>query len=155
MEKVTSKYTIAKAALHSLQAALFHIEHEQQLTIEAITHPEETTNQTKLIARDSLIKRFEYTIDAFIKYVKEYVRVKLGAEYQFSKQLIRALFAAKKIDAQTCELLLDMVDDRNITAHSYLEIIANKIARKIPLYCKTMHHLLEKMNEDEKLWVKK
>jgi hypothetical protein len=37
-----------------------------------------------------------------------------------------------------------MVDDRNLTSHTYKEALAEKIASRIPAYCKIMEKLLAK-----------
>lgn len=141
MERMTDKREIALSALRTLQAILVHIEQQKNWTIAMLTSGK-PLSQDHLMARDSLIQRFEYSVDAFAKYLKEYIRTQYGATYQYSKECIKVLYTARLITEAVCTELLEMVDDRNMTSHSYLEAVANKIARRIPHYYELMQTVL-------------
>lgn len=93
-------------------------------------------------ARDSCIQRFEFSVDTFWKYLAEYIKVKHGISIVPSpKSVFRE---AKELgivnDAELSELL-DMVDDRNLTSHTYHEELAEKISYSIPDYFKTLYRI--------------
>ena len=143
MERITEKREIALSALRSLQAVIVHIEQQRDWPIAELTSGQKL-DQDRLMARDSLIQRFEYTVDAIAKYLKEYMRIRYGAVYQYPKEFIRGLYTARVITEAESILLLEMIDDRNMTSHSYLEVVANKIARRIPQYYAAMREVLDK-----------
>ncbi len=50
------------------------------------------------------------------------------------------------LNEKETELALKLVDDRNMTTHTYIEAIAVKIFKNIPEYCKIMRKIYNKIN---------
>ncbi len=84
--------------------------------------------------RDSAIQRFEITVEAFWKYVKVFLLEQEGVVCNSPKGCIRELFTIGYIDEGVLEVLFNMVDDRNLTSHTYNEEIADGIFKKIGTY---------------------
>ena len=71
------------------------------------------------IERDAAIQRFEYSFEATWKTAQRYLHDIEGVEVASPKAVIRASFAAGLFDEQATRLALEMVDDRNLTSHTY------------------------------------
>jgi nucleotidyltransferase substrate binding protein (TIGR01987 family) len=97
--------------------------------------------------RDSLIKRFEFCVDLFWKYLKKYLEIAGGnpPEIYSPKPVIKAACKAKLITEQDTEVLLEMIDSRNQTSHIYKEEIADQIGAKAPIFYKIMHQYAQKL----------
>jgi nucleotidyltransferase substrate binding protein (TIGR01987 family) len=67
--------------------------------------------------RDSVIKRFEYSMDTFWKFCKEYLETKQGVvlEVASPKSIFRACLNAKIMNDEEFKKLIVMSDDRNLT----------------------------------------
>lgn len=89
--------------------------------------------------RDSAIQRFEFTVEIFWKTLKEFLKEKEGIESRTPKSAIREFFSAGFIDEDNTSLLLEMVDDRNLTSHTYREDIAEEIFSKLERYINRGH----------------
>lgn len=97
--------------------------------------------------RDSVIKRFEYTIDYLWKTLKLYLEKK--------HQIITAE-SPKKIFDQThkagivndTELIIfrDMIQDRNNTSHMYQEDLSEGLVQDMDRYLKELNKLISKLN---------
>lgn len=96
--------------------------------------------------RDSLIQRFEYTEDLFWKYLKKYLEdvFKLLAPSGPSP-VIRESYSAGIIDEQEAKKCLEMIKDRNITSHIYVEEIAEQLSINIPGYYQLMHTIIDRL----------
>jgi len=83
--------------------------------------------------RDSLIQRFELSVDLFWKYVKRYLqkKVKQAIEINAPRPVIRDACRAKLISEEDAEDILTMIDDRNMSSHIYKEEIAEQISSRI------------------------
>ena len=55
----------------------------------------------------------------------------------------RELFSAGLIDEETVRELLKMVEDRNLTVHTYREEVAEEIFNRLPGYLKALEKLIE------------
>jgi nucleotidyltransferase substrate binding protein (TIGR01987 family) len=97
--------------------------------------------------RDSLIQRFELSIDLFWKYIKLYLHEEMKQEIEFNapKPVIRAACLAKLISEKDTEEFLEMLDDRNKSSHLYKEEVADSIAKKIGKYYKLITKYSEKL----------
>ena len=92
--------------------------------------------------RDASIHRFEYTTEAFWKWLKRHLLVHEGISEASPKQVIRAALKAGIIDKDKTMCLLEMIDDRNLASHTYIEKVAIVISQKIPGYAKVMREVL-------------
>lgn len=131
MEILNIRYESLLQALASLQDSLDLIENYSNVA------------DVKLHAafRDSSIQRFEYSFDAFWKFIKLYLEECEGIDLQSSSP--RYVFKATKntgilLTDENLTILFQALADRNLTSHSYNVELAEKIARHIPLYYQTM-----------------
>lgn len=118
MERLIEKLTIAKKAVLTLQA----------LEKEAYSE----------IVRDASIQRFEYSFEAVWKAAKQYLKEVEGLDISSPKGVIRACFQIQILDEKQTELALEMVDDRNLTSHTYNEAVSDKIYVRIDIYRQIM-----------------
>lgn len=84
--------------------------------------------------RDSTIQRFEFTIEILWKTVKEFLKLKEGIECRSPKSCIRDFFGSGYLSSQDVVTLLEAIDDRNLTSHTYHEEVADKIFQNIKKY---------------------
>jgi nucleotidyltransferase substrate binding protein (TIGR01987 family) len=97
--------------------------------------------------RDSTIQRFEFTIEILWKTVKEFLKLKEGIECRSPKSCIRDFFGSGYLSSQDVVTLLEAIDDRNLTSHTYHEEIADKIFQNIKKYLPVIKSVI---NEIEK-----
>lgn len=97
--------------------------------------------------RDSIIQRFEYSVELFWKMLKEYL-------YEFENIEVRspnhAMRESRNIDLlsdKETEYALEMIHDRNQSSHAYDEDIAEGISGKIDSYAEFMRKVFLGMNE--------
>lgn len=86
------------------------------------------------LERDAAIQRFEYTVEACWKAAQRYLRIVEGLTVGSPKGAIRA---SKEVGFLTDDLAivgLEMVDDRNLTVHTYNEAVAERIYGNLPRY---------------------
>ncbi len=93
------------------------------------------------IFRDSAIQRFEITIEAFWKCVKILLMKKEGVICNSPKGCIRELFLNGYVDENDLEILLKMIDDRNLTSHTYDEEVADEIFQRLKVYLELLTKL--------------
>lgn len=79
------------------------------------------------IVRDASIQRFEFTIESLWKLAQRFLIVKEGIESGSPKGVIKACFQVDLLTDQQTHLLLQAIDDRNLTVHTYNEALAEKI----------------------------
>jgi nucleotidyltransferase substrate binding protein (TIGR01987 family) len=97
--------------------------------------------------RDSTIQRFEFTIEILWKTVKEFLKLKEGIECRSPKSCIRDFFGSGYLSSQDVVTLLEAIDDRNLTSHTYHEEVADKIFQNIKKYLPVIKSVI---NEIEK-----
>lgn len=83
------------------------------------------------MARDSAIKRFEYSFELCWKTAKVFLSQNLGVDVFSPKECFRNLRKNKLISDEDTELLLIMTDDRNEVIHTYNEHFANELYDEI------------------------
>jgi nucleotidyltransferase substrate binding protein (TIGR01987 family) len=98
----------------------------------------------KLVAQESLIKRFEYSIDTLWKYLKVYLLTKHGVDQKSPKSVFRECLRVGIISEKEALLALEMADNRNETSHTYNEALAKEIISLIPKYYELMQNIIEK-----------
>ena len=103
-------------------------------------------NQTDVILRDALIQRFEYSTEAFWKYLKAYLQTEHNLSANSPREVIRVGLTAKLYSEETSRELLQMLDDRNLTSHTYVEELAESIADRIPDYSKNMSEVMTRLS---------
>lgn len=127
MEIINETRNIALEALETLKEALIVFN----------TSPSHPLHE---IIRDAVIKRFEYSMDCFWKYLRNYIEKdqKIILEKISAKSVFRACLNNNLIDETEFNILIQMVDDRNLTSHSYNQVLAEAISIRINGYTDTM-----------------
>ena len=124
---------------------------KQEQTQRALTSLEElvskySENQSDVILRDALIQRFEYSTEAYWKYLKAYLQTEHNLSANSPREVIRTGLSAKLYSEKTSQELLQMLDDRNLTSHTYVEELAESIAHRIPDYSKNMNAVMAQLS---------
>ena len=91
-----------------------------------------------VVVRDAAIQRFEYTFEAFWKFLRDYLREAEGIRCNSPKSCFREALSAGLINEGQTTTCLEMTDDRNLTSHTYIEELAEQIYKKINSYCELM-----------------
>lgn len=128
MERLKQKMGSAKRALKTLQELL----DSQNLSI---------------VERDAAIQRFEYTFEALWKAGKAFLREIEGLEIGSPKGVIRGFLQIGLFTEEQTALALAMVDDRNLTSHTYNEGLAEQICEQLDNYAELMADWLTDMEE--------
>jgi nucleotidyltransferase substrate binding protein (TIGR01987 family) len=124
VERVTLRLQTALAALQTLLDALDALEAPAR-------EPDGSTPLDKLrqkaLERDAVILRFQYTFETVWKAAKAYLSAIEGVDAASPKAVIRHCRLAGVLDEQDAGLALRMADARNLTAHTYNEVLACEI----------------------------
>lgn len=97
--------------------------------------------------RDSVIKRFEFTIDLLWKNLKDFLELQEVNFPMSPKGVFRAAFDEGFINASEYQVLLDMIGARNNTSHRYEEAMAIETVKKISEYYSSIESLTERLSE--------
>ncbi|HBY05728.1 MAG: Nucleotidyltransferase substrate binding protein, HI0074 family [candidate division TM6 bacterium GW2011_GWE2_42_60] len=96
--------------------------------------------------RDSVVQRFEYTIDLFWKYLKNYLEVaQVVTGLKIPSEVMREAFSLRLLSEEETEKILEMIKSRNMTSHIYIEEIAERLALNIPEYYQLLQKLAERL----------
>lgn len=135
MESLETRYSATKKCLASL--------HESLTTIE---NPKFKEIYKQL--RDSVIQRFEYTIDTFWKFLRAYLEEKHGASFSLvsPKEVLRTALQAQILTQQEFNFFIDMVQDRNQTSHTYNELLAESIKKHIFNYYHIVKNVMDRLS---------
>ncbi|AXY68115.1 nucleotidyltransferase substrate binding protein [Thermosynechococcus sichuanensis E542] len=98
--------------------------------------------RTDRIIRDAAIQRFEYTLEAVWKVAQLYLREREGLDIASPKGVIRACLAVGLLTPEEGRLALKMVDDRNLTLHTYNETLADAIFSRLAQHAMLMDRWL-------------
>lgn len=113
MERLTQRLGVAADALSTLQ----------ELLDGPLDDP---------VRRDAAIQRFEYSFEAVWKAVQRYLADIEGVEVGSPKQAVRVSFQVGLLSEEDAAAGLALVDDRNLTVHTYNEALAEAIASRLP-----------------------
>ena len=108
--------------------------------------PQYLENKQNIILRDAMIHRFEYSTEAFCKYLKSYLSSDHNLPANSPREVIRTGLKAKIYSEEISKELLQMLDDRNLTSHTYVEELAETIAGRIPSYCTVMQNTMHQLS---------
>ncbi len=128
MERLKQKLDIAERALKTLQELL-------------------VLHNLTTVERDAAIQRFEYTFEAVWKAGKIFLREIEGLEIGSPKGVIRSLLQVGLFTEEQTALALAMVDDRNLTSHTYNEGLAGQICEQLDSYAELMADWLSDMEK--------
>jgi len=112
-------------------------------TLEEILADEKNT-----VTRDATIQRFEYTVEAFWKMLKEYIYLLDRKETRSPRSTMLELKNIDFFSEKETDLALEMIQSRNLTVHAYEEKLAEKIASEIPEYKNFMEKILERIQDN-------
>ena len=93
-----------------------------------------------------MIQRFEYSTEAFWKFLKAYLLTEHNLSANSPRDVIRTGLKAKIYSEEISKELLQMLDDRNLTSHTYVEELAESIAGRIPAYSKNMENTMNQLS---------
>ncbi len=134
MERLKKKHQTILQALNTINEAI---------TLYEEPHPEKYHKAL----RDSLIQRFEYTLDLFWKFIKIYLQEheKMDIAISSPRGIIREAAQARIIIPDEQITLLKAVEERNLTSHLYHEEIAEEIVQHVPQAYKTMNKIIQRL----------
>lgn len=96
---------------------------------------------------DSVIKRFEFTYELAWRLMKSYIEYQGGADVRFARDVFREAYAKGLI--KEGEVWLQMLQDRNISSHTYNEDESKQIYERVKKYRQYFFALAQ---EIEKGW---
>ncbi|MBI4382255.1 MAG: nucleotidyltransferase substrate binding protein [candidate division NC10 bacterium] len=99
------------------------------------------------LSRDAAIQRFEFCFELAWKAVQERARSE-GLECQSPKGCLKVAFAASWIDDE--DGWLAMLEDRNLTAHTYDEELAKTVFGRLPRHLPLLEALLLRLTGPDK-----
>lgn len=133
MEKVLAKLKTVKMALAALKDAID--------TYESLSE-----ERYRKHIRASKIQNFEICVDVLWKFLHVYFTRVSGAQLPTSpKPVLQHCLKEHLLTLDQTERLLDMVDDRNLTSHVYLENLAERINGNAEDYYNQMCNLVNKL----------
>ena len=88
-------------------------------------------NQPAVILWDALIQRFEHSTEAFWKYLKAFLQSEHNLSANSPREVIRTGLVAQLYSKETSQELLQMLDGRNLTNHTYVEDMAGNLRRAV------------------------
>ena len=144
MEKLIQKYEQIVKAIATLEKAL------QTFTLFAKEgksyNPHMTYEEEYSTYRDSVIQRFEYTVDLFWKYLKKYLEnANIAPDIKVPGEVIRTAKSHGLISSDEAEMIITMIKSRNMTSHIYVEEFADFLAKEIPKYYATLNVVINKL----------
>jgi nucleotidyltransferase substrate binding protein (TIGR01987 family) len=104
--------------------------------LEAIYLKPYPTNDRIII--DACIQRFEFTFELAWKLLKDYFALE-GILLNFPKEVLKEAYAIGLIEHE--QLWLQMLNDRNLSSHTYNEKLADEIFQHIKNYVPLLKHL--------------
>ena len=146
MEKLKAKHKSLSNALNRLEEAINILENlDKKMDNQLLDFVENVDLRRSL--RDSLIQRFEFTVDLFWKYIKKILELQLKepSELNSPRSVIESACKAKILSEQDAEKIIEMIKCRNKTSHIYLEEISDTIGAQVPGYYKIIKKYVEKL----------
>ena len=98
------------------------------------------------VQRDAAIQRFEYSVEATWKAARHYLLQREGVERASPKSVIRACREVGLLSDDQAGHALAMIDDRNLTAHTYNEGLARMIFARLPAHVSLLGKWLDAMD---------
>ncbi|WP_447971034.1 HI0074 family nucleotidyltransferase substrate-binding subunit [Nitrospira sp. M1] len=99
------------------------------------------------IERDAAIQRFEYTCEATWKAGKQFLRIQEGIDIASPKSVIRHCQQVDMMTEDDARQALAMIDDRNLTVHTYNEALANILYARLAGYAQIIDRWLARMDQ--------
>jgi nucleotidyltransferase substrate binding protein (TIGR01987 family) len=126
VDRLTQRFETARQALSTLD--------------ELVAKPDRSK-----VERDAAIQRFEYCFEAVWRTAQLYLREEEGLDLGSPKAVARASLQAGLLNDEETRRALAMADDRNLTVHTYNEVLANDIASRLEQHATLLHDWLDRM----------
>ena len=136
MEELILRYKAMQQALLTLEEAIIEIK------IPIANRP-----KAYKLMRDGVTQRFEYCIDLFWKFLKNYLEIiqKDSIELPSPNKIIRRSLNLHVITDAESDILFKCITERNLTSHTYDEKTAEQIQQHIPFYHLTMKNITDRL----------
>lgn len=146
MEKLAVKFKSLNNALIRLEEAINNLKQFDEKSNSKIVDFMENDNLRRSL-RDSLIQRFEFTVDLFWKYLKKVLEFQLKEPLELNspRSTIESACKVKMITEKDAEEIIEMIKCRNKTSHIYLEEISDTISKQVPRYYAIMKKYVDKL----------
>ncbi|CAM3812592.1 HI0074 family nucleotidyltransferase substrate-binding subunit [Alkalicoccus chagannorensis] len=99
------------------------------------------------VERDASIHRFKFTFEASWKTAKQYLYEIEGIDVGSPKGVMRSCREVQLLEEDEAILALEMVNDRNLTVHTYNEEVAVRMYSRLSDYDSLIEQWLQKMKE--------
>ena len=144
MVTIKVKYHALSKALESLHKAIVFFDRVKNIQDIPLLGTHEDIYQA---SRDSVIQRFEFSIELFWKFLRIFLEEvkRLPLESIAPCDIVRSASQIRLISEADAQLCIDMIKSRNLTSHIYKEEIAEQLVHDIPIYYKLMKKLLRTM----------
>ena len=96
-----------------------------------------------IVVRDASIQRFEYTFESVWKLLQDYLRSFEGITRNSPKSCVREAVRLDLLSLDDAEDFIRMIDERNLTVHTYMEPIAQEVFQRLPGYARLMRILTD------------
>lgn len=133
MEKLKNRCKSLEQALEALNYSL--------LTIEKYKNSEDLNE----ICRDAVIKRFEFTLELFWKVLKDFLYDQHGIQIASPKAVINHCSNLGLISKEEHRQCVGMIEDRNLTSHTYDEEFAVQLLEHIKMHYGVMETIFKRL----------
>lgn len=137
MERLTVKYEAARNSIDRLKEDIDLLENQQN----------ELYKKLHRQLRNSAIQSFEFSMDTFWKFIKEYLEIKYAIDIPIPtpRAVFREASNVSLLSKPELQRINNLVADRNLTSHTYNEALAQEIATRLPEYYELMHGILNRI----------
>ena len=104
-----------------------------------------------LVERDAAIQRFEYSTEACWKAAQSVLSTQFGQALASPKSVIRASAQNALLTEADARLAMDLVDDRNLTSHTYNEALAQAIWNRLPTHLSVLSRWMAALEQAERV----
>jgi len=98
------------------------------------------------VVRDAAIQRFEHSLETIWKAAQILIREREGIDVASPKAAVRASARTGWIGEEVARGLLEAVDDRNLTVHTYNEALAREIFARLPRHADNLAAWLDALS---------
>ena len=120
-----------------------------QMALRALATLQELTRiaSPTLVERDAAIQRFEYSTEACWKAAQSVLSLQFGLALASPKSVIRASVQNALLTEADARLAMDLVDDRNLTSHTYNEELAQAIWSRLPTHLSVLQRWMTALEQ--------
>lgn len=99
----------------------------------ALKRLEESLNENMISStiRDGIIQRFEFSYELCWNSIKDFMKFQGIEDVKSPRMAFKEAFQFNLINEEEADLALEMLQDRNLTSHTYNEYLAEEIYNKI------------------------